>query len=197
MNNKLQLWFPIRDSNGNFTISQPFGTNGDYYRANGINILGHNGLDIVCEDKTPVYAAHDGIAYTGKDSKEGLGVVLITKDERQYGSDLAFFKTIYWHLASWNVIDGQEIKVGDLLGYADSTGFSSGTHLHFGLKPVAKRGEEPWQWWNLEQANGYGGAIDPTPYFNGQFADNVPKQRLIIILLQKVVNLLTKLLNKW
>lgn len=40
MNNKLELWFPVRP----WKITQGFGVNGDYYRANGINIAGHNGL---------------------------------------------------------------------------------------------------------------------------------------------------------
>jgi hypothetical protein len=36
------------------------------------------------------------------------------------------------------------------------------------LKPVYQ-GEQPWQWDNVEQENGYRGAVDPAPYFVGQF----------------------------
>ena len=59
--------------------------------------------------------------------------------------------------------------MGDVLAESDNTGLSTGPHLHFGLKPVAK-GEQSWIWFNVEQKNGYLGAIDPLPYFNGLYA---------------------------
>src|SRR3990167_10668838 len=126
---RLELWIPVKGK-----LIQQFGVNGEFYQANGIDVLGHPGLDFICFDKEPIYATHDGLAYTSKDSKEGLGVVVITKDVFDYNDEEAYFKTIYWHLHSWSVKDGQEVKVGDLLGYADSTGFSTGTHLHYALK---------------------------------------------------------------
>ncbi len=45
-----------------FVILQPFGVNGDYYQAHGINIKGHNGLDLKADHGQPVYATHDGMA---------------------------------------------------------------------------------------------------------------------------------------
>ena len=67
---------------------------------------------------------------------------------------------------------GQLVKAGDIIGYADNTGASTGDHLHFGIKPVYK-GEKDWEWWNAEQENGFKGAIDPDPFFNGKFAKDV------------------------
>lgn len=192
--NKLELWFPVRDANGKYTITQHFGENLIPLYAQ-LGLKGHNGIDAICEDRALVRAAHDGIAYTGKDSREGLGVVIITKDQREYNGSTVFFKSIYWHLLAWAVKDGQEVKVGDVIGYADNTGASTATHLHFGLKPVAKEGELPWMWYNLEQDNGYMGAIDPAPYFNGAYADKAQTQYALLAKLQELYHLLASYLK--
>jgi murein DD-endopeptidase MepM/ murein hydrolase activator NlpD len=192
---RFELWYPIKPS----IITQPFGVNGDFYQKNGINILGHNGVDLVASDGQVCRAAHDGVVtFTGEDSKGGLGVVLRTFDEYDYQDGSAYYKTIYWHLKpnTFKVKPGQEVKVGDALAECDNTGLSTGTHLHFGLKPVAKTGEEDWAWQNIEQNNGYLGAIDPAPYFNGYYAEDavfvIAIMNQIIETLKKVVDLLKK-----
>src|SRR3990167_610505 len=176
---KLELWYPVKP----WFITQPFGTNGEWYRANGINIIGHNGLDLVASHGQAVRAAHDGeIVYAGVDSKEGWGVVLRTSEPIED----VFYKTIYWHLIKEIPVKvGQKIKAGDLIGYADNTGFSTGNHLHFGLKPQLK-GENDWTWANLEQDNGYMGAIDPNPHFNKYFAQDA---QLVISILSSIIEI--------
>lgn len=154
-----------------FKVNQTFGINGDYYRDNGINIDGHNGLDLYALDGTEVYAAHDGVVvFTGHDNKAGLGVVIRTLEKFPFEGKEMYFKTIYWHLkeGSVTVKPDKIVKVGDLIGLADNTGLSTGSHLHFGLKPVYK-GEKSWEWLTYKPNNGYGGAIDPLPYF-----ENIP-----------------------
>lgn len=119
-----------------------------------------------------VRAAHDGIVtFVGSDSKGGWGVEIRTKDPRDYNGKEVYFRTIYWHLIpNIPVRAGQEVKVGDIIGYADSTGFSTGDHLHFALKPIIVKENE--MWYNVEQDNGYFGAIDPMPYLVGMFAED-------------------------
>ena len=39
--------------------------------------------------------------------------------------------TLYWHLSREIVSVGQEIHVGDVIGYEGDTGFATGCHLHF------------------------------------------------------------------
>lgn len=152
-------------------INQKFGevANLDYYKKNGIVFTGHNGIDYMAKHGQPIYAAHDGVAYPEVDSKQGHGVIVITRETYPYENIQAYFKTIYWHLIdNIPVQAGQIVKKGDIIGYADSTGLSTGDHLHFGLKPMY--GSDPYESSNIEQNNGYTGAIDPTPYFDGKFA---------------------------
>lgn len=164
---KFAISYPVKP----LFINQKFGevANLAYYQNNGVNFTGHNGIDFMAKHGQPVYAAHDGIAYPEVDEKQGHGVVLVTLYKYDYKDTQAFFKTIYWHLIdSIPVKYGQYIKKGEILGYADSTGLSTGDHLHFGLKPMY--GSDPYDGGNIEQNNGYFGAIDPLPYFDGTFA---------------------------
>ncbi len=67
---------------------------------------------------------------------------------------------------------GMQVKAGDIIGYADNTGLSTGNHLHFGLKPVAMN-EFNGSFYNAAQENGFNGAVNPVPYFNGRYASDL------------------------
>lgn len=213
---KLSLFFPVSPPN----VNQGFGVNGEYYRANGINIKGHNGIDFKAYHGQPVYAPMSGTAFYEIDSNGGDGVVIVSN--QQFDAPITgqcYYKSILWHLCDpgkepkyaspifkalggANSGKGIQVKVGDLIGYADSTGLSTGDHLHFGLKPVVggtpsnvgdaadvKAGD----WVSLYADNEYLGAIDPTPYFNGYFA---PQANEVISLLKMVAALMQRLLLK-
>lgn len=62
---------------------------------------------------------------------------------------------------------GDRVETGDFLGYCDSTGYSTGDHLHFELKPV---GFKNGKMYNLLQNNGWYGSVDPAPYMHERFA---------------------------
>lgn len=163
---KLELASPLKV----FKISQKFGnSNPDLY-----GTTGHNGLDFIAKHGTPIYASHDGLASYQVDGGGGHGVVIITDKEYDYEGGQCYFKTIYWHMVDFlkepqyksPIADKTgfvQVKCGDLIGYADNTGHSTGSHLHFGLKPVLK-GEAWGTWYNALQNNGYFGAIDPEPF---------------------------------
>ena len=168
---KLKLKVPL----DKISVNQRFGKNAtDVYQAQGMT--GHNGIDFSAKHGTPVYTSHDGFATYQIDNSGGHGVVIITDEEFESVDGVSsYWKTIYWHLVDQlkdpkypsPIADkAQHVKAGDLIGYADNTGTSTGDHLHFGLKPVAK-GESNWIWYNLEQNNGYYGAVDPAPYLDG------------------------------
>lgn len=179
---KLELYYPVKPK----SVNQGFGLNPKYYAKFGLN--GHNGIDFMAEHGHPVYAAHDGLAFYEVDSNQGAGIVLRTARPYDFkGIDDAYYKTVYWHLCYKDdpkypiqiplINQGYPVKAGQLLGYADNTGApyeSTGDHLHFGLKPQAE-GEDPGIWYNLAQKNGFLGAIDPTPFFNGSFAEDIQK----------------------
>lgn len=199
---KLSLFYPVKprlpQDNGYIphVLGQGFGLNGEWYRKNGINVKGHTGIDMGAGHGEIVRAAHDGeVSYAGVDSMEGYGVVIRTLEPFEYEGQELYFKTIYWHLIKEIPVKvGQKVKVGDIIGYADSTGFSTGSHLHFGLKPQIA-GENDWTWANAEQDNGYFGAIDPMPYFNGYFAEEkasiINKMKLLLTLLKQLYKLKT------
>ncbi len=153
----LKLAHPLKA----FYINQVFGTPDPKY--SGLGLKGHNGLDFMALHGTPVYASHDGICYPGIDGSGGNGVVIRTLEEFDYEGGKAFFKTIYWHFMQADAVvkTGQKVLEGDLIGYADNTGMSTGDHLHFGLKPQ-RWDENNWTWYNIEQNNGYMGSIDPS-----------------------------------
>lgn len=196
---KFQLWKPIKP----FIITQKFGENSEYYSKNIPGLKAHNGLDCLAVDSQLIYATHDGIVtFTGEDGKGGLGVVVRITEKYEYKIDEVYFKTIYWHCKpnGFRVKPGDLVKTGDILAEADNTGFSTNTHLHWGLKPVQKTGEADWMWLNYESGDeGYFGAIDPAPFLNGYYAIDAPlvKKNLEtqISLLQKIINLLTTLLG--
>lgn len=133
-------------------VNQPFGVNFlDFYQQWGMK--GHNGVDFSCKDNTPVYASHDGIVYyCGTDSTGGIEVDIWNKEN--------LYKTIYYHLKSYVVKQGDIVKAGDLIAYSDNTGkYTTGAHLHYGLKRTSETGA------TINYGNGYNGAIDPSPYF--------------------------------
>lgn len=87
---------------------------------------GHTGIDLPSLRWNPVYAAYDGVVVQkNTDEKTGLGVAL------KHFVDGKYYITKYWHLAAIDVDMGESVKLGDFLGYADNTGWSSGDHLHF------------------------------------------------------------------
>lgn len=151
-------------------------------------LLGHNGLDLMAKRWQEVYAAHDGVVNELQtEIARGLGIGIITNKQyfcKETGKP-EYFKTRYWHFIAMDVHIGDKVKAGDLIGYADSTGYSSGDHLHFELKPVTLSGA------NILQTNGYNGAIDPLPYMENysalQYAGLI---RQITELTAKIANLL-------
>lgn len=95
---------------------------------------GHPGVDLRAAEGTPVYAAADGIVrrsyYSTGDASRGLlgyGNRVVIEHPRGYESS-------YAHLLRRMVVAGDEIEAGDLIGYAGSTGASTGQHLHWEVR---------------------------------------------------------------
>jgi murein DD-endopeptidase MepM/ murein hydrolase activator NlpD len=86
----------------------------------------HTGLDIGAGWGTPVGAGDAGIAYTYY-SSYGYGNHAIVVHGNGWVS-------IYGHLASFAVGNGQGVGRGQTIGYEGSTGNSTGPHLHFEVR---------------------------------------------------------------
>ena len=128
---------------GNFPITQKFGAASNWY----VSIYGypHNGIDYAMPERTPIYAVDDGkITYADNTpDRDGLGI----NTEHEWGMSQ------YWHLSTLEKSAGDIVKKGDRIGLSGNTGFSTGPHLHFGIKV------------NDAGAAGMRGWTDPTPYF--------------------------------
>jgi len=84
----------------------------------------HEGLDIINDVGTPVYAAGNGIVEVGGQSGGGYGLMIVLN----HGFD---YQSLYAHLSQVLVKEGQRVKRGDLIGKSGRTGMVTGPHLHY------------------------------------------------------------------
>lgn len=83
----------------------------------------HEGMDFYARKGTDVYATADGIVSEVRFSTTFGNIVEI---DHGFG-----YETIYGHLSKFKVKKGQKIKRGEIIGLVESTGLSSGMHLHY------------------------------------------------------------------
>ena len=90
--------------------------------------LWHKGLDIANQNGGPILAADSGrVVVAGWPDNSGYGNRVMVDHGNGY-------KTLYAHMSKINVVIGQTVKRGDVLGQMGSTGRSTGTHLHFEIR---------------------------------------------------------------
>ncbi len=87
----------------------------------------HKGLDIANKEGPPVVAADSGKVIAVLSTKYGYGNHIII----DHGNG---FQTLYAHLSSFRVEQGQNVAKGAVIGIMGSTGRSTGTHLHFEIR---------------------------------------------------------------
>lgn len=140
------------------SITQRFGENLNDYTQFGMK--GHNGWDIGAPEGTPLLAVHDGQLKFYKDvdknaKYKGYGMYM----RLFFEEDGYTWEITYAHLLKY---EGKErtVKKGEVIGYVDSTGFSTGHHLHFGVRKLLNGKVQ-------DSKNGYGGSIDPAPFLKG------------------------------
>ncbi len=87
----------------------------------------HNGIDLLVNTGTPVYATGAGkVKYAGR--KGGLGKTVII--DHGFG-----YTSIYGHLSRLKVKKGQRVKRGDMIALSGNTGrLSTGPHLHYEVR---------------------------------------------------------------
>ena len=141
----LRLRYPVQA--GPY-ISQRYGENPDIYKKFGLK--GHEGLDCRAPVGTEIIASADGFAVeVGDQGTKGYGKYIKLRHD--------FGETVYAHLQKFAIKQGEQVKAGQTIGYADSTGFSTASHLHFGLRVNPYNRNDGWL-----------GYSDPEPYLFGQ-----------------------------
>ncbi len=90
---------------------------------------GFNGVDIGAPFGTPIYAAAGGIVIVSRTSGWNGGYGQYTVISHPNGT-----QTLYAHLGSVIVFDGDPVSQGQIVGYVGSTGRSTGPHLHFEVR---------------------------------------------------------------
>jgi hypothetical protein len=129
-----------------YVITQHFGINRHNYAQFGLP--GHDGIDIRAPIGSKVFCVADGEVYRVHNKPTGHNYGIHVRVAHSNG-----YRTIYAHLQRTLVHQGQIVEAGTVLGMADSTGNSFGTHLHLTLK---KEGARVGAWPNE--------IVDPTPY---------------------------------
>lgn len=142
------------------TISQLFGK--DFVWIDGklayarYGMLGHNGIDIAVPEGTPVFAPCNGKIKVKNEGTSGYG--LHVKIRGWHGAK----EVCLAHLSEAVVTDGQNINLGELIGYSGNTGYSTGAHLHFGFRFLnPEHGKDIFEWKVRDYNNGYKGYLDP------------------------------------
>lgn len=138
---------------GSLVLSQLFGENPQTYSAityDGVPLKGNIMLDFDAPIGTPVMAVDDGsVMNVVIDDGSGFGNYI--KVAHAWG------ESIYAHLDSFTVKEGESIRRGQVIARSGNTGFSVGPHLAVGIRI------NPY-----ERADGWGGFSDPLPYFSPQ-----------------------------
>ncbi len=83
----------------------------------------HKGVDIGSPDGTPVHAPADGRVI-----KAGMGTGYGREIEIDHGNGIV---TVYGHLQGFNVVDGQNVVKGEVIGFTGHSGHTQGHHLHY------------------------------------------------------------------
>jgi murein DD-endopeptidase MepM/ murein hydrolase activator NlpD len=88
---------------------------------------GHLGIDIAAGEGAPIYAADSGVVVFAGWATGGYGNMVMLDHGNGY-------QTLYAHMSSVAVGCGQSVGKGGIIGYAGSTGNSTGAHLHFEVR---------------------------------------------------------------
>jgi murein DD-endopeptidase MepM/ murein hydrolase activator NlpD len=103
-------------------INSGFGEREDPVAENGEGEF-HKGVDIGGPDGTPVHAPAGGRVI-----KAGTGSGYGREIEIDHGNGIV---TVYGHLQGYNVVDGQTVVKGEVIGYVGHSGRVTGSHLHY------------------------------------------------------------------
>lgn len=130
-----QVFFPMKA--GTYNVSSPFGPR---QNPTGDGTEFHTGVDFAAPAGTPIYAVADGVVEMDGSETEGNHDIRI----RHEINGEVFYT---WYLHSYTdgifVKAGQSVKAGEKIAEVGSSGRSTGTHLHFEIRPTGDYSAEP------------------------------------------------------
>ena len=103
-------------------INSGFGQREDPVLGMGVGEF-HKGIDIGARDGVPVHAPA-----AGRVLKAGPGTGYGNEIQIDHGNGIV---TVYGHLQGFNVVNGQTVVKGQVIGYVGHTGRVTGPHLHY------------------------------------------------------------------
>lgn len=127
-----------------------------------LGLKGHNGWDLSLEkgSGTICYAAANGVVESDGSFNSGYGLNI-----RLYvphpSEPLLRYEVVYGHLQK--VLKTGGVNAGEPIGECDNSGFSTGPHLHFGIRVQRKISDTEWRVENYN--NGFYGYVDPAGFF--------------------------------
>lgn len=83
----------------------------------------HAGCDFSAPQGTPIYATGNGKISRARRMGDAGNTVII---EHGFG-----YKTKYFHMSTFAVKEGQNVKRGDVIGFVGNTGLSAAPHCHY------------------------------------------------------------------
>ena len=174
------------------TLSRTFAPNGLPHPIKKIK-KPHFGDDVVAKPGQPVYAIEDGVVYFRDDNPTGYGNYADVDhgkniDGSRYSSRSAHLDGFNKEITKRPVVNkkygfkGYEVKKGEIIGYAGTTGGSTGVHLHFEILKDGVR-VNPREAIGLVKSRVYSSGISvwqkPIIINNPQeFADLISKSRM-------------------
>jgi murein DD-endopeptidase MepM/ murein hydrolase activator NlpD len=84
----------------------------------------HWGMDFAAPTGTPIYVTGDGVVEKIETKQSGYGQSVLVNHGFGY-------RTLYAHMSTINVREGQKVKKGDPIGKVGSTGTSTAPHCHY------------------------------------------------------------------
>ena len=132
-------------------ITQQFGVNQAVYAQFGLR--GHDGIDLRTRFIDSPLAHRTVMAAAAGWCEPRFETGGYGTHVRIHHSDGSL--TIYGHLSKVSVAYGTQVAQGESIGITGNTGASTGPHLHLELRPAG---------WENNKNNGFGGAVDPTPF---------------------------------
>jgi murein DD-endopeptidase MepM/ murein hydrolase activator NlpD len=134
------LWSEPFRQLGNSQVEASFADHRIYvYKGKEVDRQDHLGYDLATTTHAPVSASNDG-------------VVMVADYFGIYGNTIVIdhgfgLLTLYGHLASFSVKEGDAVGRGQVIAQSDSSGLAAGDHLHFSVILLGEQ-VDAREWWD-------------------------------------------------